>query len=119
MKLTIDFVTFDSKEPRRLARWWADALGGAIDYESDGWAEVRAPGVTRLAFIKVREAKTLKNRVHLDIRAGDRAAEVRRLIELGATKIAEHGSGDYRWNVLQGPEANEFCVYAKEPQQRA
>ena len=57
------------------------------------------------------EPKTVKNRVHLDLRGESMAAEVERLTALGATFIAERTLGeDVRWTVMADPEGNEFCV---------
>ena len=63
----------------------------------------------RVLFQSVPEAKTVKNRLHLDFRPDDRDAEVRRLIDLGATHV-DIGQGEQSWVVLADPEGNEFCV---------
>ncbi|WP_420855842.1 VOC family protein [Thermoactinospora rubra] len=63
-------------------------------------------GRPRLWFQRVPEAKTVKNRVHLDLRSDDLEAEVRRLVELGARELARHED----WVVLADPEGNEFCL---------
>jgi hypothetical protein len=51
----------------------------------------------------------VKNRLHLDFRPVDQAAEVSRLLALGARHAAV-GQGDESWVVLMDPEGNEFCV---------
>ena len=56
----------------------------------------------------VTEAR--KNRVHLDLAADDRSAEVGRLQLLGATVLAEHEVPGLAWTVLADPESKEFCV---------
>lgn len=69
----------------------------------------RAP---RVLFQLVPEPKTLKNRVHLDIRVGEENidAEVERLVAKGA-KVLHHGrQGPYRWVTIADPEGNEACV---------
>jgi predicted enzyme related to lactoylglutathione lyase len=58
----------------------------------------------------VPEPRSGKNRVHVDWRTDDREAEVRRLVELGATAQGEHEVPGLRWTVLVDPEGNEFCV---------
>ena len=65
-----------------------------------------------LVFVRVPEEKAVKNRVHLDLGADDREAEVQRLLALGARRVADHGS----WTVMQDPEGNEFCVVQAPPE---
>ncbi|MHB1208201.1 MAG: VOC family protein [Acidimicrobiales bacterium] len=62
-----------------------------------------------LLFVQVPEAKSVKNRLHLDFRPEDRDFEVDRLLALGATRI-DIGQGEQSWVVLADPEGNEFCV---------
>ena len=56
----------------------------------------------------------MKDRIHLDLHhlQGDdvRAAEVARLIDLGATKLWDGQQGPQRWVTMADPEGNEFCV---------
>ena len=66
----------------------------------------RLPG---LLFVRVSEAKSIKNRLHLDFRPDDRDVEVERLLALGATRV-DVGQGDPSWVVLADPDGNEFCV---------
>ena len=71
------------------------------------------PGPPRLTCAHVPEAKTVKNRLHLDLNPTDteQDQEVRRLLDLGA-RHADVGQGDASWVVLADPEGNEFCVLA-------
>ena len=62
----------------------------------------------------VPEGKTVKNRRHLDFVPDDQAAEVERLLSLGATRI-DIGQVEVPWVVLAAPEGNEFCVLAARP----
>ncbi|MFF5391367.1 VOC family protein [Streptomyces sp. NPDC013012] len=66
----------------------------------------------RILFQRVPEAKTVKNRLHLDLHAeeGAREKEVARLIELGATVLREVDEPSGSWVVMADPERNEFCV---------
>jgi predicted enzyme related to lactoylglutathione lyase len=61
-------------------------------------------------FVKVPELKTAKNRLHLDLAAPDVEAEVARLVELGAARVADTEEYGYTWTVMADPEGNEFCV---------
>lgn len=57
------------------------------------------------------EAKRGVNRVHLDLYAADREAEVARLEGLGATRVMpwEYADDDDHV-VMAAPDGNEFCV---------
>jgi len=69
--------------------------------------------VPGLLFIRVPEAKVVKNRVHLDWVPTDRTrdAEVERVLGLGATIHEDHRSPDGPgWVTLLDPEGNEFCI---------
>lgn len=71
-----------------------------------------------LLFIRVRDDKQLKNRVHLDLRPVDcsREEEVERLISLGATFYEDHRRpDDSGWITLRDPEGNEFCILREQP----
>jgi hypothetical protein len=58
----------------------------------------------------VPEAKTVKNRLHLDLRPKDQQAEVDRLVALGAVHVDVGQDDTASWIVLADPEGNEFCV---------
>ncbi|MBY6677809.1 VOC family protein [Rhodococcus sp. BP-332] len=135
-------VTFDCADPERVARFWCEVLGYVVPPAPAGfadWAEFdRSPpaekqgsafacvdpnGVgPRLYFQRVPEAKTVKNRVHLDVRVGvgmvgdERLgaleAECARLVDLGATRVRllPAGDGEESCMVMQDVEGNEFCL---------
>jgi glyoxalase superfamily protein len=69
----------------------------------------RAP---RLLFQLVPEEKTVKNRMHLDVRIGvdDVAAAVGKLTARGAKFLHEGRQGPHSWVTMADPEGNEFCV---------
>jgi len=136
-------VTFDCADPRALSLFWNATLGyefpppppgfGSWDAFSEtlpperrnmASASVDPAGAgPRLFFQQVPEEKTVKNRVHLDVRAapgleGDARmtaleAEADRLVELGATRVSRSEpappmSGGFL--VMEDPEGNEFCL---------
>ena len=107
-------VVVDCASPRVMARFWGEAMDWAVHEVTDGHAVLRsAKGVgPYLEFLRTPDVKTVKNRVHLDLRpypGDDQAAEVARLRGLGAADI-DVGQGDVPWTVLADPEGNEFCV---------
>jgi hypothetical protein len=140
-------VVFDCADPDRLANFWASALGYRLQDPPAGYATwqdwAREQGIPqdrwndasavvdpdgrgpRLYFQKVPEAKTVKNRVHLDLnisgglsatpdsqeRRRKVDAEVERLLGLGATRLRSAEELGQYWVVLQDVEGNEFCVH--------
>ncbi|CAM5716605.1 Glyoxalase OS=Streptomyces canus OX=58343 GN=AQI96_31605 PE=4 SV=1 [Streptomyces canus] len=111
MALEWEQVIVDSADPAALGRWWAEALGWVVVEDSPDEFEIRpekdrTPG---LLFVPVPEAKTVKNRLHLDFRPDDQEAEVTRFLALGA-RHADVGQGEVPWVTLMDPEGNEFCV---------
>lgn len=117
MSIRIQCLAIDSADPAALARFWADALGWRVTEEDDGESVVEPPTGSAeenvapdLLFIKVPERRSVKNRLHLDLRPADQAAEVERLIRIGATHADVGQSSSVSWVVLADPEGNEFCV---------
>jgi hypothetical protein len=112
MTLRMETVTIDARDPEVLARWWAELLGTTASPDTDDpedWG-VEADGWT-LLFVPDPEDKVVKNRVHLDLRPDDQAAEVARARTIGAVPV-DIGQGDESWVVLADPEGNEFCILA-------
>lgn len=111
MALRWEQLTVDAKDPRHLARWWAEALDWVVVFEDDEEIEIRRTPDTfpGLLFLLVPDDRVVKNRLHLDLRPDDQDAEVARLEALGATRI-DIGQGEASWVVLADPEGNEFCV---------
>ena len=107
-------LVFEPADPG-VGPFWSGAVGWPIVYDQDGDTAIRAPG-GRGPFVTfgppTGAVKTGKNRLHLDIAppaGGDQAAEVERLIALGARRI-DIGQGDVSWVVMADPDGNEFCV---------
>jgi predicted enzyme related to lactoylglutathione lyase len=123
MTVQIASVTVDCSDALVVGRFWSAAVGRALDAgaTSDfasigfaarrdrvGWAPVDRADDPTWIFAKVPEPKTAKNRVHLDLIAPDLEAEIARLVELGATRVADRAEFGYRWTLLTDPEGNEF-----------
>jgi hypothetical protein len=103
-------VTFDCAEPERVARFWCEVLGYVV------------PPPPRLFFQRVPEGKVVKNRVHLDVRAGTGLvgeerlatleAECARVVALGAVHVRTLLADGVEESciVMQDIEGNEFCL---------
>jgi catechol 2,3-dioxygenase-like lactoylglutathione lyase family enzyme len=110
---TIDTLTIDCADTTRVAAFWCSALGYELVESDDEIAEIRDPGGAGwpLLFQVVPEGKSVKNRLHLDIRASaSMAAEVERLKGFGATEQRFVEEGGSFWTVMLDVEGNEFCV---------
>ena len=113
MTITFLGLAFDAANAADLAAFWAQATHGTVeDGASDDHAVVSGTDLPRLAFHRVPEGKTAKNRLHLDLLASHYDAEIDRLLDLGARKLNELTSGTARWSTLADPEGNEFDVIA-------
>ena len=117
MRLRIQCLCVDTADPAGLAAFWQSALGWRRTFEQDDEVVLEPPEgspedgvVPDLLFLRAPAAKAGKNRLHLDLRPGDQAAEVARLEGLGASR-ADIGQGSQvSWVVMADPDGNEFCV---------
>jgi Glyoxalase-like domain len=118
-------IVLDCRHASSLARFWEVALGWRIrpydeaevarlatlglTPETDPTVAIDSPDGSLVFFLQeVPERKTVKNRMHVDVRLQD-DAHLAQLLRLGATVVSEHDG----WRVLADPEGNEFC--AKQP----
>lgn len=129
-------ITVDCDDADRMASFWSTALGYEVEPPPAGYlswedflrandlplppsgsisAIVDPDGVgPRVLFLRVPESKSVKNRLHFDIRSDrtedGKRARIDELTAAGATEIRrvdEHGGW---WMVMSDPEGNEFCV---------
>jgi predicted enzyme related to lactoylglutathione lyase len=110
---SLDSLVVDCADPLLEARFWSAALEWNIVDEEDGIVEIADPsGHARpVLFVIVPEPKSVKNRLHMDIRpSGSMQAEVTRLESAGATRLRRVDEGGSFWTVMSDPEGNEFCV---------
>jgi predicted enzyme related to lactoylglutathione lyase len=115
--IRIQSTAINARDPAALGRFWADVLGWRITEEEPDEVALEPPAgspadgvVPDLLFLAVPEEKAGKNRLHLDLRPEDQAAEVARIEALGATRVDIGQGPDVTWVVLADPEGNEFCV---------
>ncbi|MFJ6569969.1 VOC family protein [Streptomyces sp. NPDC091292] len=128
MTSIVRHITFDCApphEPYAIAEFWSQVLGhpvDPIDAPGDDEVALEVPeGQTTLLFVRVPEAKTLKNRVHLDLQPDrPRDEEAERVIALGATITDDRRKPNGRgWVVLADPAGNEFCIEVSTAEREA
>ena len=119
-------ITIDAGNPYDTARFWSTVTGWPIadgDVPGDDEVLVVAPApVPAMLFIAVPEAKSIKNRVHIDWVPTERTRdeEVGRILSLGGTIHEDHRLSDGRgWVTMKDPEGNEFCVERSEAERTA
>jgi predicted enzyme related to lactoylglutathione lyase len=107
-------ITLDAADPHRLADFWTEMLGYKVVYDSADEVAIDKQDETGpvVLFIKVPDAKAVKNRMHFDLNPDDQGAEVERALALGASHvdIGQDRATDVTWKVLADPEGNEFCI---------
>jgi predicted enzyme related to lactoylglutathione lyase len=109
-------LVLDCQDLDRCADFWSSALGyrraGAVFGPYVSLEPAGGRQGPELLLQRVPEAKTGKNRLHLDLRTPDLAAELARVRELGAECLTAEPieEGGWTWHVLADPEGNEFCV---------
>ena len=114
MASRISALSIDAGDPAGLAEFWCEVLGWHVIERSDEGVSIAGDidGWPVIDFLPVPEAKVVKNRLHLDLRAdeGDHPVELRRLRELGAVPADVGQPPEAPWVVLTDPEGNEFCL---------
>ena len=112
MTTSVIGLSIDCADPVALANFWSGVLGRPVnpgaDAENAGIDATDPASGPRLAFHRVPEPKTVKNRLHLDLRTDDYEGESNRLTGLGATAIREIEKPAVRWTTFADPEGNEF-----------
>jgi hypothetical protein len=115
----ISHTSIDCRNAYELSLWWE----GVLDYTQDP-DDPNEPhheecliqsrdGAHRLLFIEVPDSKSVKNRIHFDLRPnqGTRDEELARLLEHGARIMSDLRNPDGTgWVVMTDPEDNEFCI---------
>jgi catechol 2,3-dioxygenase-like lactoylglutathione lyase family enzyme len=122
MACRISELVLGCRDPEVLARFWCEVLDFVVldREEDDGSVEMVEIGPREgfggpqptIILSRRDEPEPGKSRLHIDVNATDRdhAAELERLLELGARRADIGQTGQERWHVLADPEGNEFCL---------
>ena len=112
------WIVIDTVDPARIAPFWCALLG----VEERGWfgddylmltADGGAPPV---AFQRVPEAKSIKNRLHVVLEVDDLDGAFTKIVALGGSAVSDilEMPDGYRWRVMADPEGNEFCIVPRD-----
>jgi predicted enzyme related to lactoylglutathione lyase len=120
-------LAIDATDPRPVADFWCSVLGWTVLDEDPTIVSIGPPEATpdaggpTIDVVRVPESKTVKNRLHFDLRADGttRDDELARLLSLGARRVDVGQGPDVTWVVLADPEGNEFCLLQRTVQEAA
>lgn len=114
--LRIGSVVWGVRDVPAAIRFWTSAL----DYHpreepSEDWAVLipNSGNGAQIAIKQVSSTAESHQRHHLDLYTADQAAEVERLLNLGATRVDWRYEPDADYVVLADPDGNRFCVIKK------
>jgi predicted enzyme related to lactoylglutathione lyase len=120
MASRLSVVAVDALQPRVVADFWCAVLGWSVTEEDETGVSIGAPDGSGPAMdvLKVPDPKTVKNRIHFDLRADGttQSEELERLLALGARRVDVGQGPDVTWIVLADPEGNEFCLLSRAVQ---
>ncbi|MFD1715811.1 VOC family protein [Amnibacterium flavum] len=112
--LGIGAIVIGARDFPRAVEFWSAALDYDVELGDDGdWAFLtsRDGRGQRVDIMQVSAPAEQRRRHHLDLDADDQAAEVARLLDLGATEVPEwRYEDDANYIVLADPDGNYFCV---------
>ncbi|MQA33993.1 VOC family protein [Modestobacter roseus] len=119
MTSRIAVLALDAGDPRVVADFWGAVLGWSVLEEDDDVISIGDGAGGQIDVCRVPGAKTVKNRLHLDLRAdgSSTAEELDRLLALGARRVDVGQADDVSWTVLADPEGNEFCLLSRTVQE--
>jgi predicted enzyme related to lactoylglutathione lyase len=114
----LHWIVIDTVDPERISPFWCALLW----VQERGWfgedylmltTEGGAPPV---AFQRVPESKSVKNRLHVDLEVDDLDRALAKIAALGGSAISDvlQMPGGYRWRVMADPEGNEFCIVPRD-----
>ncbi|WP_113702571.1 VOC family protein [Nonomuraea lactucae] len=126
MACRISELVLDCRDPEHLARFWCEVLGFVVLDRDDGSVEIGPEGEgfgglqPTIVFSPADSPRRGKLPLHIDVNPTDRdqAAELERLLAVGARPVDVGQTGEESWHVLADPEGNEFCLLRRRLDQR-
>lgn len=119
MAVTFEHIVFDAADALSLAQFWAGVLERPVDPDGNPFfATIGRTGDAKrhpvFMFLQTPDQPTEKNRLHVDLAAPDREAEVQRVVALGASRVADLNEYGVEWTTLRDPEGNYFDIAQRD-----
>jgi hypothetical protein len=111
--MKIGSIVIDCNEFNKMLVFWQEALHYVPrNPAKDGWVVLRDPKERspNISLNQVHEKRSGRSRLHLDLYADNREAEVERLLKIGARRHRQTYDPDDDFRVLVDPDGNLFCV---------
>lgn len=116
----LETIVLDTREPRRLARFYADLIGAKVVTEEDRWVTIEDGDGRRLSFQYSPEHQPPtfpdtagSQQSHVDVRVDDVDAAERQVLDLGATRVPD-ATEDNNFRVFRDPAGHPFCLVWNE-----
>jgi hypothetical protein len=113
-KIRLGSVSLDCADPKALASFWAELLGGTIAYTSDDFVAVKLEGVW-ISTVRVDDYEPPQwpegsppKQIHLDLAVDDLDAAESDALRIGAVKAKVQPAPD-NWRVFVDPAGHPFC----------
>ena len=112
-------VVLDCADPRKLAAFYMELVGGEIAYADDEWVNLRGEGLVPLSFQAVRNHRAPDwpdgdppQQFHLDVTVDDVDEAEERVLAIGATKhsVQPGEAEDGNFRVYLDPAGHPFCL---------
>ncbi|MEV5145895.1 VOC family protein [Streptomyces sp. NPDC052727] len=113
-------VVLDCPDPRALAGFYAEVLGGTVEEDpgDSTWVDLKVPGGTALAFQRAPgfvppkwPAADRSQQFHLDLVVEDLDAAEKGVLELGARPL-DAQDRERTFRVYADPAGHPFCLCA-------
>ncbi|MCX4434369.1 MULTISPECIES: VOC family protein [Streptomyces] len=114
-------VVLDCSDPRALAGFYAQVLGGSVEEDpgDSSWVDLKVPGGQALAFQQAAgfvpprwPAPDGSQQFHLDLVVEDLDAAEKEVLTLGA-KPLDTEDRSRTWRVYADPAGHPFCLCAR------
>jgi catechol 2,3-dioxygenase-like lactoylglutathione lyase family enzyme len=116
----LETIVLDTREPQRLARFYAELIGAKVVTEEDRWVTVEDGDGRRLSFQYSPEHAPPafpdvagSQQLHVDVRVDDVDAAERQVLDLGATRVPD-ATEDHTFRVFRDPAGHPFCLVWNE-----